>query len=220
MAPRGLLCAYLSGPSLAAQVLLPLCVWSRMGYIEPEEGHTGARSGVVRLSHLQSPSKQQSPCIPPWMQYYEGLRLPLAQLIPCWQVPWVAGGLAMSRVHSRRSCRCLGGDPWLITAARTWHVTQHNLRGTEHFVPTLCTSLPACCPLIPPEKDFPLPPQLPVPGPGGRVIIYFLPQATPSDLCFDLQPESPKHRHGEGERCRRRPTAAAQESVSHASLRR
>lgn len=38
---------------------------------------------------------------------------------------------------------------------------------------------PAPCASVPSENS-------------GRVIIYFLPQATPSDFSFDLQTESPK----------------------------
>lgn len=71
---------------------------------------------------------------------------------------------------ARRSCRRLGGDPCLITSAEIWHVTQHSLRQKEHFVLTLCTSLPASCPLIPPRRDFPLPPQLPVPWSPQRAV--------------------------------------------------
>lgn len=54
----------------------------------------------------------------------------------------------------------------------------------------------ASCPLIPPKEGF----SSPTPAPAtsvplesaSRVIIYFLPQATPSDFSFDLQTESPK----------------------------
>lgn len=74
----------------------------------------------------------------------------------------------MSR--ARRSCCSLGGDPWLITSAGAQHVTQQRLRQTEHFVLTLCTPLPASCPLIPPRRDFPLPPQLPVPWSPRRAV--------------------------------------------------
>lgn len=71
---------------------------------------------------------------------------------------------------ARRSCRRLGGDPCLITSAGIWHVTQHSLRQKEHFVLTLCTSLPASCPLIPPRRDFSLPPWLPVPWSPQRAV--------------------------------------------------
>lgn len=157
-------------------------------------GHTGGRREVVGLSNLHTSSMYKS-------LYFLPLSAARGQgsLSPSSLLSGKVCGLlwdwqqVMSR--ARRSCCSLGGDPWLITSAGAQHVTQQRLRQTEHFVLTLCTPLPASCPLIPQGGIFLSHRSSPCLGPLGersRVIIYCLPQATPSDFSFDLQTALPK----------------------------
>jgi len=181
--------------SSAAQVLIPAYGWPRMGSVGPEEGHAGGRSGCrtaapAKFKPVKDPGSPTLDIVLPGDEAPPGPAPSLlAGSVDCW---WIGsgsgphpGGLAGS-----------GGKPCHVVSARTRHVTRHSLRRAEHFALTLCASLPASCPLIPPKEGFSSPtpaPRASVPSASGsRVIIYFLPEATPSDFSFDLQTESPK----------------------------